>query len=107
MIDMKTLKEVKIDIHDFSEVTVLVDMENKTATAQDWGFGGSGCIGHDGKLVSITTDITTNYLDVAMAMAMRKVGLKVQAERPMPRNLFDGKRRRFRILSVQDKVVSE
>jgi hypothetical protein len=106
---MKTLKQVTIDIHGFCRTIVFVDMENKHATAQDENssFGGSGCIGHDGKLVAITNDITTNYLEVAMAMAMRKVGLKVKAERPTPRNLTSGKTRRFTIISVEDKVVHD
>ena len=96
------LKEVLIRIHGFDEVKVIVDTVLKKAYAKDSFFAGSAVIGYDKKIVAITDDITTNYLDVAMAMAMRKVGLKVKAEKPTPRNLFEGKTRRFTIISVKD-----
>ena len=103
----RTLYEVKVEVYKFVDITVIVDLEKQTATATDGYFGGSGCIGYDGELVAITNDITTNYSEVAMAIAMRRLGLKVKAVRPMARNLFDGKPRRFKILSVSPKIYWE
>lgn len=93
----ETERFFRVTVAKFTTILVKVDLEEKRAIAKDesLSFDGSAVIGHDKEIVAITNDITTNYLDVAMAKAFQRCGLKVKDKRPYPLN------RKFSIREIQ------
>lgn len=92
MIDDKVnpnIEKVLIEVEAMGVIKVLVDVVKAEAYATEiegLPFGGNGCVGHDGELVAVTNDITTNYLEVAMVKAMQFLGIRVKPKRPYPLN---------------------
>ena len=95
---MKKVKEAKVEVKNFTEITVTVKKDN-SVYATDGCFSSSGVIGHDNNLVAVGDDITTNYLEVAMALVLRELGLKVNPIKPYPLN------RKFEVKSIRNKVM--
>lgn len=82
------MQEVKVKVEGFTTYIVHVSVSNKKAQIFEEinyiGFSGSGVVGEDNRLIAVTNDISTNYLECAMVKALQHCGVKVQDIKPYP-----------------------